>query len=283
MRLDDTWFTEVAPEEGVALSLAGARRLVAEQTPYQKIEIYDTARFGRLMAIDGCVMLTGRDNFIYHEMLVHPALFTHPAPRRVLIIGGGDCGSLREALRHPEVESVVQVELDERVTRLAERYFPELCEANGDARAQFHFGDGIQWVKTAPGGSLDVILIDSTDPVGPAAGLFSAPFYQECRRALRAGGLVAQQSESPLLYAHIIGNMHREFRTAGFEDLRTLTFPQPTYPSGWWSATLAKKDGRIGGFRAADAEARKFPTRYYNAAIHEAAFALPEFLREQLR
>ncbi|MDE2195695.1 MAG: polyamine aminopropyltransferase [Gammaproteobacteria bacterium] len=282
MQLDASWFTEIAPGEGIAMSLKGARRLHAERTPYQQIEIYETETFGRLMAIDGCVMLTDRDNFVYHEMLAHPALFTHPAPRDVLIIGGGDCGTLREVLKHADIGTLIQAEIDERVTRLAEQYFPELCQANHDPRARFYFGDGIQWVKEAATASLDVILIDSTDPAGPAAGLFAAAFYKECRRVLRPGGLIAQQSESPLLYAHIIKNMHAEFRQAGFAEVRTLTFPQATYPSGWWSATLAGEHGKLADFRRGDAEHKAFPTLYYDAAMHAAAFALPPFLRETL-
>ena len=281
MKLDGDWFTEIAAEEGVALSLQG-RRLQVEQTPYQNIEIYETDSFGTLMVIDGCVMLTDRDGYIYHEMLAHPVLFAHPAPRRVLIIGGGACGTLREVLRHKGVESVVQVELDERVTRLSELHFPELTEANGDPRVTLKFGDGLPWVRAAADASLDVIIIDSTDPVGPAEGLFTERFYKECLRVLRADGLVVQQSESPFLYEATITDMHRAMRTAGFADVRTYTFPQPTYPSGWWSATMAKKDGRLNSFRRRDAEGKGFATRYYSAAVHEAAFVLPPYLRELL-
>ena len=281
MKLDGGWFTEVAAEEGVALSLQG-RRLQVEQTPYQTVEIYETDSFGTMMVIDGCVMVTDRDSFIYHEMLAHPVLFAHPAPRRVLIIGGGACGTLREVLKHKDVESVVQVELDERVTRLAELHFPELTEANADPRAKFSFGDGIPWVRDAADESLDVIIIDSTDPVGPAEGLFSQGFYHECLRVLRADGLLVQQSESPFYYPETIVDMRRRLHAAGFMDVRTLTFPQPTYPSGWWSATMAKKDGRLNSFRRRDAEEKPFPTRYYSAAVHETAFVLPPFLREAI-
>lgn len=280
-KLDGSWFTEIAAEEGVALSLQG-RRLQVEQTPYQNIEIYETDSFGTMMVIDGCVMLTDRDGFIYHEMLAHPVLFAHPAPRRVLIIGGGACGTLREVLKHKGVESVVQVELDERVTRLSELYFPELCEANGDPRVKLAFGDGAPWVRDAQDQSLDVIIIDSTDPVGPAEELFSETFYRDALRVLRADGLLVQQSESPFYYERTIVDMHRALRGAGFADVRTLTFPQPTYPSGWWSATLAKKDGRLNSFRRRDAEEKPFPTRYYSAAVHETAFVLPPYLREAI-
>ena len=229
------------------------------------------------MVIDGFIMLTSRDNFLYHEMMAHPALFTHPDPQRVVIIGGGDCGTLREVLRHLGVKQVVQVEIDERVTRLAEQYFPELCESNHDPRASFDFGDGIQRMKDAPAGSVDVIVVDSTDPIGPAKGLFSEAFYQDCYNALGTDGVIVQQSESPLYhYDSIIAPMHRDMRAAGFSDSVSLQFPQPCYPSGWWTATLAgKKD--IRNFRNQDAEQKTFPTRYYNAAIHRGALAQPEF------
>ena len=282
MKLDGDWFSEIAPEEGIALSLGGAHRLHAEQTAWQTIEIYETGTFGTLMVIDGCVMVTDRDSFIYHEMLAHPALFAHPAPRRVLIFGGGDCGTLREVLRHKGVESVVQAELDERVTRLSELYFPELCEANGDSRAELWFGDGVQRIADARDESLDVIIVDSTDPVGPSEGSFSEAFYRDCLRILRPEGVLVQQTESPFLYEATICDTHRVLRAAGFADSRTLTFPQPTFPSGWWSATLAKKDGRLHSFRRRDAEEKTFPTHYYSAAIHETAFVLPPFLKEAL-
>ena len=200
----------------------------------------------------------------------------------MLIFGGGDCGTLREVLRHKGVESVVQAELDERVTRLSELYFPELCEVNADPRAELWFGDGVQRIADAPDESLDVIIIDSTDPVGPSEGSFSEEFYTDCRRILRADGLLVQQTESPFLYEATICDTHRALRAAGFTDSRTLTFPQPTFPSGWWSATVAKKDGRLNSFRRRDAEEKVFPTRYYSAAIHETAFVLPPFLRDAL-
>lgn len=281
MTLDENWFSE--PHQDTAFSLRITAKLHEEQTPFQKIEIYDTVGFGKLMVIDGCVMLTDRDNFIYHEMIAHPVLFSHHAPRRVLIIGGGDCGTLREVLKHPGVQQVTQVDIDERVTRLAERFFPQLCDSNDDARARLLFDDGIAHVKNAEPGSIDVIIIDSTDPVGPAEGLFSTAFYRDCLRALGRGGLLVQQSESPLLHTDsIIRPMHDSLRTAGFLDAMTMHFPQASYPSGWWTATLAAKDATVEFQREEDAEALTFPTDYYNAAIHRAAAATPEFLRRKL-
>jgi spermidine synthase len=275
------WFTEVYPRDGSALSIAIKAKLHEEQSAFQRLEIYDTEAFGKLMVIDGCTMVTSRENFLYHEMMTHPVLYTHPNPKTVWIIGGGDCGSLKEVLRHPEVESAVQIEIDERVTRLAEQYFPELCESNDDPRARLLFIDGIQWVKDAPDGSVDVIIVDSTDPVGPAEGLFNEAFYRECVRCLRPDGILAQQSESPLFHLPLIESMRQTMQAAGFTNTRTLFFPQFIYPSGWWSGTLASA-GDLTGFREADARAKPFATRYYNADIHRAAFVAPEFFRQAL-
>ncbi len=279
---NSNWFTEIYQPGGCAYSLEVREKLHEEQSPYQHIEIYSTTQFGNLMVIDGCYMLTTRDNFLYHEMMSHPALFTHPDPKRVVIIGGGDCGTLREVLKHPGVEHALQVDIDERVTRLAEQYFPELCESNGDPRAELYFGDGIQWMKDADPGSVDVVIVDSTDPVGPAEGLFTEAFFTDCHRTLGTDGVIVQQSESPLLhYQSIIQPLHQAMRAAGFRDAVTLPFPQPCYPSGWWSATMAGKGGDMRNFRVTDAQQKNFATRYYNAGIHQGALAEPEFFRQE--
>jgi spermidine synthase len=279
----ENWFTEVSDEAGSAFSLRLRRKLHDEQTPYQRIAVYETEHFGNLMVIDGFTMVSSRENFLYHEMLAHPVLFTHPSPRRICIVGGGDCGTLREVLKHPDVERVTQIDIDERVTRLAEQYFPELTAANDDPRASLLFEDGIRWMSQTETAGLDVIIIDSTDPVGPAEGLFTTDFYRDCARSLRDGGLLVQQSESPLYHADLIAGMHADLREAGFADVRTLFFPQVIYPSGWWSATMASKGAGIGPFRQTDADRRDFETRYYNSAIHQASLAEPEFLRSRLR
>ncbi len=276
------WFTERVESCGTAFGLKLGRLLHAEQSAFQHLEIYDTASFGRLMVIDGCVMLTDRDNFLYHEMLTHPALCAHSAPRRVLVIGGGDCGTLREVLRHPEVESAVQVEIDERVTRLAEEYFPGLCESNDDPRAQLLFDDGIAYVREAPDQSLDLILVDSTDPVGPAEGLFNAAFYADCERALAAGGMLVQQTESPMLHLDLIREVHQALRGVGFGHTELLQFPQPVYPSGWWSATVAIKGSEVPAPQAGRLARLSATTKYYNAEIHAACWAQPNFVREAL-
>jgi spermidine synthase len=283
MTLDEKkWFTEQAEEAGTAFSLRIHDRVHHERSAYQTIDVYETTKFGRLMVIDGYVMLSDRDNFLYHEMMTHPALYTHAAPKRIAIIGGGDCGSLTEVLRHPEVESAVQIEIDERVTRVAEQWFPDLCKGTSDPRAKLHFEDGIEWMKQAPADGLDVIIVDSTDPIGPAEGLFNTAFYTQCHRALAAGGILVQQSESPLLHLDLIRDMRACMAEAGFPARATLTFPQPVYPSGWWSATMARKNANLNGFRETAAEKRPFETRYYSVETHRGALALPPFMHEAL-
>jgi len=277
--LDQNWYSEAHAGSNSAISFKIKRLLHSEKTPFQTIDIYETTDWGNLMVIDQCVMLTTRDNFLYHEMMSHPALFTHPRAKRVVIIGGGDCGTLREVLKHEEVEEAVQCDIDERVTRLAEQYFPELCESNGDPRAKLMFGDGIKYMAEHEPDSLDVVIVDSTDPVGPAEGLFNRAFYQSCLKALRPGGILVQQSESPLIHLPLITAMRTQMKGAGFGFLRTLCFPQPCYPSGWWSCTMARKGIDLNSFRERGAATKKFETRYYNVDIHRGALAMPEFMK----
>jgi len=280
--VESTWFTENFDHSGSSIGFRIKQQLHAEKTPFQTIEIYETTDWGNLMVIDGCMMVTGRDNFLYHEMMSHPALFTHPRAKRLVIIGGGDCGTLREVLKHEEVESAIQVEIDERVTRLAERYFPELCESNNDPRAQLLFVDGIKWMAECEPETLDLIIVDSTDPVGPAEGLFGEAFYVSCMKALRTGGILVQQSESPLIHLNLIKAMRNAMKAAGFQAVRTLPFPQPAYPTGWWSCTMARKNADLSSFRERGAATKQFATRYYNVDTHRAALAVPEFMKETL-
>ena len=274
---DTNWFTEACDECGSAFSLKIKGKLHEETSDFQKIEIYETTHYGKLMVIDGYTMLSTKDNFLYHEMMTHPALYSHPQPENVLVIGGGDCGTLKEVLKHTEVNKAHQVEIDERVTRLSEKYFPELCSSNQDARAELHFADGIQWVKDAKPGDYDIIIVDSTDPIGPAEGLFNEAFYRSCQKILGDKGILVQQSESPIAHVKLISAMRNAMKAAGFNNLQTLDFPQPLYPSGWWSATMASNtpfgDGRIGDIRG-----KKFETLYYSETKHRAAIETPTYL-----
>jgi len=277
------WLYENFEHTGSAFGLRVTRKLDEVQSPFQKIEIYESTDWGNVMLIDGAMMVTTRDNFFYHEMMAHAPLFTHPDPKNVVIIGGGDCGTLREVLRHPGVRTAVQCDIDEQVTVMAEKYFPELCESNGDPRATVMFDDGIAYMNNAAPESIDVIIVDSTDPVGPAEGLFNRAFYESCLRALRPDGLLVQQSESPLALMQLILDMRSAMADAGFQSFRTLPFPQPCYPTGWWGCTIARNTaGDLTAFREGDASSKAFKTKYYNAGVHQGALAMPELLREAL-
>ena len=164
---------------------------------------------------------------------------------------------------------------------MAEKHFPELCESNGDARATLMFDDGVAYMANCAPGSVDIVIVDSTDPVGPAEGLFNKAFYESCFRALRDDGILVQQSESPLALLELIKEMRAEMGKAGFTSFKTLPFPQPCYPTGWWSCTLARKGGGF-EFREADARAKGFDTRYYSADIHRGALATPPFVAAAL-
>ena len=255
MNANTTWHYENFDPSGSAIGYRITRKLDEVQSEFQKIEIFESTDWGNLMLIDGAMMLTTRDNFLYHEMMSHPALFTHAAPKNVVIIGGGDCGTLREVLKHPGVEKAVQCDIDEQVTRMSEKYFPELCESNDDPRAQLLFDDGIAYMANCAPGSLDIVIVDSTDPVGPAEGLFNKAFFES--------------------------SLSAEMGKAGFASFQTLPFTQPCYPTGWWSCTLAKKSGDF-NFREADARAKAFDSKYYSADIHKGAQTLPPFVAAAL-
>ena len=277
------WFTEKCTECGTAYSIEINNKLHEEQTAFQNIEIYSTKNFGNLMVIDGFVMLTERDNFIYHEMMAHPVMFSHPDPKHVVIVGGGDCGTLCEILKHSCVNKITQVEIDERVTQLTEKFFPDLCANNQDPRIEFIFTDATKWVKQANNNSIDIIIVDSTDPIGPAEHLFTTPFYRDCLRVLKPDGLLAQQSESPLIhFESIIQPMHHCMRDAGFTNTELIFFPLPSYPTGWWSATIANQLESIPFHREQEIKQFEATTHYYNLAIHHACKGIPQFIKNKL-
>lgn len=274
----DEWFTEVHSNLGTAISVKIKSKLHEEKTPFQTISIYDTINLGNMMVIDGCIMVTEKDNFIYHEMMSHPVLFSHADPKNILIIGGGDCGTLKEVAKHP-VTSITQVEIDEQVTILSEKYFPNLCTSNKDPRVKLYFKDAIKWVQTTNSDNFDIIIVDSTDPIGPGEGLFTIPFYTDCLRILKDDGILIHQSESPIFLLNLIKSMRKKMFTAGFSNLQTLYFPLPTYPSGFWSATMASKKINLKTFRNNISQIPHL--NYYSPNIHSAALIAPPYLQKE--
>jgi len=275
----DEWVYETVEEMGARFGIRATEKLLDEQTSYQHLEVWRTEQWGNLMLLDGVMMLSSLENFLYHEMMSHPALQTHANPRNVVIIGGGDCGTLTEVLKHAEVESVVQIDIDEAVTRAAERFFTELTTYNDDPRASLRFEDGVAWMRNAPTESVDVIIVDSTDPIGPGTGLFGPAFLTDCQRVLREDGIMVGQSESPFYHMPLMLDYHRAMKAAGFAERRSLLFPQPVYPGGSITATLARKTGPLDEIRPLDAGVA---TRYYCTELHCGLLAIPPFMQEAL-
>ncbi|WP_410474455.1 polyamine aminopropyltransferase [Guyparkeria sp. TX1] len=275
----DEWVYETVEEMGARFGIRATEKLLDEQTPYQHLEVWRTEHWGNLMLLDGVMMLSSLENFVYHEMMSHPALQTHANPRNVVIIGGGDCGTLTEVLKHREVESVVQIDIDEAVTRAAERFFPELTAHNDDPRVSLRFEDGVAWMRNAPAASVDVIIVDSTDPIGPGTGLFGPDFLADCHRVLREDGIMVGQSESPFYHMPLMLDYHRAMKAAGFAERRSLLFPQPVYPGGSITGTLARKSGPLDEIRPL---ADDVATRFYRTELHRGLLAIPPFMQEAL-
>ena len=276
------WLTEMH-SPGRALTYKVKRTLYRESSPYQTIDIVETEDFGVVMLLDGVIMVTEKDEFVYHEMLSQPSLYTHPAAQDVLIIGGGDCGTMKRILMHKAVKSVIQVEIDEMVTRVAREYFPSLIACSADPRAQLLFEDGIGYLRNNRD-RFDLILVDSTDPVGAAEGLFHKEFYADCHRALKAEGILCIQSESPYIESlrGLIVQINRDLR-ALFPAVYPYLAPIQTYQAGYWMFQMASRTHSPlkpeVGVRIISAG---ISYDFYNQAIHFACFALPEFIRRML-
>jgi len=247
-----------------------------EKSPFQSIKVYDTVGHGRLLTLDDMVMLTEVDEFVYHDLLSHIPLCAHADPKDVLVVGGGDGGSVREVLKHPGVTRVVQCEIDERVTRVCQEFIPAVAGSLQDPRVELIFADAVEYVRAHPA-SFDAILVDSTEPIGPAANLFGRDFMVDLQRALRPGGVISAQTESPFYAADTVRAVFGVLRGV-FSEVRAYYGAIPTYPSGCWTFALAS-DSRTPAMIDLQ-RARALKSRYFNAGIASGAFALPEFIRQ---
>jgi len=273
----NVWFTELHRRRA-GLTIKIKELLYSGKSPYQRIDILDSYEFGRMLVLYGSIMVTEKDEFIYHEMLSHVPLFSHPNPKRVLIIGGGDGGTLREVLRHKGVKATM-VEIDELVVKTSQEYLPTIGTAFKDPRAQLVFEDGERFVATCKD-KFDVILVDASDPIGPAEVLFQKAFHKQVARCLTSNGVFVTQSESPLFHQKTVKAIQRNLRDV-FRIVRTYTASIPTYPSGLWSFTLCSNTvDPVAHFKESRVRAAGLKTRYYNAGIHRAAFALPSFMED---
>ena len=286
------WFDETL-HDGIRQSLSVDRMLHREHTGLHDLAIFENRLFGRVLTLDGAVQTAEADEYVYHEMLAHPAILARKAALRsgpedrldILIVGGGDGGCLREALRHPEVRAT-QVEIDPRVVELAKTWLPALSAgAFDDPRADLVFADGARFVAETDR-RFDVAIVDSTDPVGPGAALFTEDFYRNCKRCLKAGGVLITQNGVPALQGEELASSHAAFRRL-FADPAFYVAPVPTYNGGFMAFGWATDDPGLRRWSSATIQDRidtiGLTTRYFNADIFAAAFALPNDIRRLMR
>lgn len=267
------WFTEYH-SDGTGITIKIKRVLETRFSKYQRIDVVETEDWGRMLILDGCIMLTERDEFIYHEMLVHPAMVMHPEPKAILVVGGGDGGTMREILKYPMVERAVLAELDRDVIDVSRKYLKGLSESLNDKRVDITIGDAFSYLGHTDS-SFDIVFVDSTDPVGPAEVLITEEFYKRVKEHLKEGGFLAVQAESPFFHMETIKTI-KERLGKFFKFVKFYLAPVPTYPGGYWAFAISSDD-EFGDPR------RKPPSglKFYNEDIHGALFKLPQFLKNE--
>lgn len=278
----DLWFTEPHTET-VQLSIKVNRQLHSEESEFQRIDVFDSYEFGRFLTLDGYMMLTEKDEFIYHEMITHVPMAVHPNVKDVLVIGAGDGGVARELSRYDDIERIDVVEIDERVVAVCREWLPQTACGFDDPRVTMYYEDGLKYVRRADA-AYDLIIVDSTDPFGPGEGLFTKEFYGNCFKALRDDGIMVNQHESPF-YPEDARAMQRAHKriVESFDMARVYQVHIPTYPSGHWLFGFAsKKYHPVKDIDVPRWKARHITTRYYNTNLHKGAFYLPNYVQHLL-
>ncbi|MCR6112392.1 spermidine synthase [Bacillus sp. A301a_S52] len=269
------WFTEKQTENfGITAKIK--RTYVSEKTPFQQLDMVETEEFGNMLLLDGMVMTTERDEFVYHEMVAHVPLHTHPNPENVLVVGGGDGGVIREILKHPEVKKATLVEIDGKVIEYSKEFLPSIAGKLDDPRVDVKVADGFMHIAESEA-VYDVIMVDSTEPVGPAVNLFTKGFYEGIAKALKEDGLFVAQTDNPWFHQDLIRNAYRDVSET-FPVTRLYTANIPTYPSGLWTFTLGSK--KHDPLHVAEDRFHDIDTKYYTKDIHKAAFVLPKFVAD---
>ena len=279
----ELWFSELHTP-GVKLSIKVDRQLFSAVSEFQRIDIFESKDFGRFLILDGCMMLTEKDEFIYHEMITHVPMCVNPSIKKILLIGGGDGGTARELLKYSTVETIDLVEIDEMVIDACKKYLPQTAGCLDDPRVSIHIEDGLKFVRRCVD-EYDLIIVDSTDPFGPGEGLFTKEFYGNCFKALRADGIMVNQHENPFYTKDAIAMQRAHKRiVSSFPISRVYQLHIPTYPSGHWLFGFASKEHHpINGVDFDRWERLGIATRYYNVNLHRGAFALPNYVEELLR
>ncbi|WP_127717465.1 polyamine aminopropyltransferase [Halobacteriovorax sp. HLS] len=258
------------------------KTLFSGQSEFQSVDVVQTKGHGKMLLNDGLIMVTERDEFSYHDMISHVPLFVHPNPKNVLVIGGGDGGTAREVIRHQGVQKCTMVEIDKMVVDACREFIPLTAKDLDHPKMNLIIGDGVKFVKETKE-KFDVILVDSTDPIGPAAPLFGPEFYNDVKDCLTEDGIVVSQGESPWYDTHIQKGLI-EVLDQVFGNVFLYTFSNLTYPGSLWSFTFAtKKYHPVNDFDEARVEKSGLDFTYYNKGIHKAAFALPTFVRNNLK
>ncbi|MDD3420479.1 MAG: polyamine aminopropyltransferase [Candidatus Gastranaerophilales bacterium] len=274
----DLKYTELHDDQ-FGITMRAKNVLYRGKSDFQEIDIIDTEFFGKVLLLDGLVMTTEKDEVFYHEMIVHIPMLSHPEPKDILVIGGGDGGTIREVLRHPSVKRAVLCEIDGEVIEVCKKYMPQLAGKLDDPRVDIQVRDGIEYIANSKN-EFDVILIDSTDPMGPGEGLFTEEFYKNVNAALKQGGIMVCQSESPFADQKEIKMMQPLLKKA-FPIVKTYVGPMPTYPGGYWSWTFCSNTVKPLEFiDEARADEITKGSKIYNKEVHKAAFALPNFVKE---
>ncbi|MFC4558114.1 polyamine aminopropyltransferase [Virgibacillus kekensis] len=271
------WFTEKQTANfGITAKIK--QTLAAVQTDYQELQMLETEEWGNMLVLDDMVMTTEKDEFVYHEMVAHVPLFTHPNPKKVLVVGGGDGGVIREVLKHKSVEKAVLVEIDGQVIEYSKKYLPTIAGTLDDDRVEVKVDDGFMYIAESER-DFDVIMVDSTEPVGPAVNLFSQGFYAGIYKALKDDGIFVAQTDNPWFKADLIHQVYHDVSDI-FPITNVYTANIPTYPSGLWTFTMGSKIHHP--LKVKDERFTEIETKYYTPEIHTAAFALPRFVKDLL-
>lgn len=279
----ELWFTEKHTKDG-KFSIKVDRQIYSGQSEHQRIDVFESPEFGRFLTLDGSMRLTEKDEFIYHEMIVHTPMAVHPRVKKVLVIGAGDGGVVRELSRYETIEHIDMVEIDEMVVEVCKKYLPSTASCLEDQRVEIYYQDGLKFIRTKEN-EYDLIIIDSSDPFGLGEGLFTKEFYGSCYNALKEDGIMVNQHESSFYREDALAmqNAHRKIFGC-FPITKIYQAHIPTYPSGYWLFGFAsKKYHPVNDFDGRKWDAIGIKTNYYNTRLHLGAFALPNYVEELLK
>lgn len=281
IKMAENLYHEITPE-GFGIAIEKDKDLFSDKSKYQTVDVFHSRAFGNVLTLDGLMMVTERDEFFYHEMIVHIPMLTHKNPKNILVIGGGDGGTVRELLKHPSVEHIDMVEIDSMVIEASKKFFPTVSNGLDNPKVSVLVEDAVEFIKDKEN-IYDVILIDSTDPIGPGVGLFNENFYNNVKRALKKGGIVTPQTESPFAQKE---NMQKTYQLLKkvFKYTAPYCAPMPTYPGGYWSWGFCSNDVKIPlDYKKIDkkrAQAIEKTCKSYNRELHSAVFCVPNFVKE---